>query len=409
MPSTLPPAEGPTAHTSTEQWQSFEMRMRQRRIERLLLRADAALDTGSPEVAREALEEVEGLDPLAPGVTERWARLSEPVAQAPPLDLDLRPADEVLQEPRRRSIWMGRAAAALLALGAIAWFAIPRELAPPKSAEALHPLGQPSVETQPAVSAPYPAAPPLPPVEVAVQDVAPTDTVAEPPLTEPPQQAQATSGTDLVSAPAAENARPMRADPPPASDLLPVEARRPDAAIRPDAARTDPGNRTDAAGGTEPALPPAVPIAAESSLERAPASAVPAPPPVPVVAPPTPAPSADTNAALPPAAAEEDEIRSTLAQYESAYSRLDVDAAGAVWPGLDRRALARAFDGLASQRVNLGSCDVRIISDTAAAECSGSATWTPKVGGGSHSQQRRWQFQLRNAGGDWQIVTARVR
>jgi hypothetical protein len=102
-------------------------------------------------------------------------------------------------------------------------------------------------------------------------------------------------------------------------------------------------------------------------------------------------------------------VRATLARYESAYSQLNADAAGAVWPGLNRRALARAFDGLSSQHVRLGRCDVRIVGESAVAECAGSATWTPKVGGGTRNEQRLWQFRLRNASSGWQIVGATVR
>ena len=109
------------------------------------------------------------------------------------------------------------------------------------------------------------------------------------------------------------------------------------------------------------------------------------------------------------AAMETAGVRAALARYESAYSRLDAEAAGAVWPALDKRQLARAFGGLESQRVDLGACDVRVTGEVATAECNGSATWTPKVGGGTRNQARRWQFRLRNADGSWQIVGATVR
>jgi hypothetical protein len=102
-------------------------------------------------------------------------------------------------------------------------------------------------------------------------------------------------------------------------------------------------------------------------------------------------------------------VRATLLRYESGYSRLDVNAVTAVWPAIDRRALARAFEGLSSQEVTLGSCEVRIVGESAIADCAGSATWTPKVGGRSQKQARRWQFRLRNAEAGWQIVSATVR
>jgi len=102
-------------------------------------------------------------------------------------------------------------------------------------------------------------------------------------------------------------------------------------------------------------------------------------------------------------------VREVLARYESAYSRLDAAAARAVWPSVDQRSLARAFDGLASQRVALGRCDLRVNGMVARATCSGSAEWTPKVGTGQRSTPRTWSFELRSLGGDWQIVRADAR
>ena len=110
-----------------------------------------------------------------------------------------------------------------------------------------------------------------------------------------------------------------------------------------------------------------------------------------------PAPSAD---------AEERLVRAVLGRYESAYSRLDPAAAGAVWPSVDRRALARAFEGLSTQTVRLGRCDVRLTGGSARAECEGTAEWSPKVGGGVQSDARRWRFELQRTGNDWQIVSA---
>jgi hypothetical protein len=98
-----------------------------------------------------------------------------------------------------------------------------------------------------------------------------------------------------------------------------------------------------------------------------------------------------------------------LRRYEAAYSRLDAAAAGAVWPSLDRRALARAFEGLASQQISLGQCDVMIEGGSARADCTGTAHWTPKVGGGAQRAPRRWRFTLRNQDGEWAIVSANVR
>jgi hypothetical protein len=124
---------------------------------------------------------------------------------------------------------------------------------------------------------------------------------------------------------------------------------------------------------------------------------------------PPPAPAPEESKPVPELLADTAAIRRTLDRYEAAYSQLDASAAHAVWPTVDQRALARAFDGLAAQRVSLNACDVRVTGATARATCSGDATWTAKVGGGRQTQPRRWSFELRNADGTWQIVRADTR
>jgi hypothetical protein len=102
-------------------------------------------------------------------------------------------------------------------------------------------------------------------------------------------------------------------------------------------------------------------------------------------------------------------VRSVLARFEAAYSALNASAAQQIWPTVDARSLARAFDGLESQRVSLGTCSVSVNSATARAECSGSTTWTPKVGGGSRTERRHWRFELARTGSAWRIVGAEAR
>jgi len=102
-------------------------------------------------------------------------------------------------------------------------------------------------------------------------------------------------------------------------------------------------------------------------------------------------------------------VRATLNRYEAAFTRLDVAAVHSVWPSLDERALTRAFDGLASQRVSLGSCSVNVNGTAARADCSGTAAWTPKVGGGEHMTSRKWTFDLTESDGAWRIVRVQAR
>jgi hypothetical protein len=108
---------------------------------------------------------------------------------------------------------------------------------------------------------------------------------------------------------------------------------------------------------------------------------------------------------------ESGEIEGTLRRYADAYSRLDAAAARAVWPTVDQRALARAFDGLQSQGVVFEHCDVTVSGDDATAACSGRAQFVPKVGSREPLVERRqWTFRLRKAvDAGWQITQAEAR
>jgi hypothetical protein len=81
-----------------------------------------------------------------------------------------------------------------------------------------------------------------------------------------------------------------------------------------------------------------------------------------------------------------------------------------VWPRVDQRALARAFETLESQQVNFDSCRVRVQGRTATADCAGSVTYVPKVGRKDpRTVERRWDFALQKRTGAWQITRAMTR
>ena len=110
-----------------------------------------------------------------------------------------------------------------------------------------------------------------------------------------------------------------------------------------------------------------------------------------------------------PEPSQEPAIRSVLDGYASAYSALDVDAAQQVWPGVNRDALARAFDSLESQKVSLGDCRIDIGGPSATAHCALMTTWAPKIGGGGRrTETRNWTFELARVSTGWVIVSARV-
>ena len=70
------------SHTATQQWQSFEVRMRRKRVDRCVLRAAVAIDAGILEDAREALEEVERLDPCEPAIEPLRSKLAAAESRA---------------------------------------------------------------------------------------------------------------------------------------------------------------------------------------------------------------------------------------------------------------------------------------------------------------------------------------
>jgi hypothetical protein len=57
----------------------------------------------------------------------------------------------------------------------------------------------------------------------------------------------------------------------------------------------------------------------------------------------------------------------------------------------------------------LGNCRSEISGMTARAACSGTATWTPKVGSDSaRTDARQWDFRLTRTDAGWRIASARV-
>jgi hypothetical protein len=107
---------------------------------------------------------------------------------------------------------------------------------------------------------------------------------------------------------------------------------------------------------------------------------------------------------------DEQLVSATLQRYAMAYQQLDAGAAQKVWPRVDQRALARAFETLESQQVNFDRCRVRVQGRTATADCAGSVTYVPKVGRKDpRTVERRWDFALQKRTGAWHITRAMTR
>jgi hypothetical protein len=94
----------------------------------------------------------------------------------------------------------------------------------------------------------------------------------------------------------------------------------------------------------------------------------------------------------------------TLNRYQDAFSALDANAAHAVWPGVDVKALAKAFEQLETQTFDLQGCDITVSGARARADCSGNARYVRKVGSRTlRVEPRRWHFTLRHANDQWLI------
>lgn len=108
-----------------------------------------------------------------------------------------------------------------------------------------------------------------------------------------------------------------------------------------------------------------------------------------------------------PAVEHEARVAEVLRRYARAYGELDARAARELWPTVDERALARAFDSLASQTVYLQDCDINVRGATAEASCRGHASYVGKIGSReTRIESRVWRFELRRDGDAWKIANA---
>src|SRR5687767_3542429 len=163
-------------HTATEQWQSFEIRMRRRRVERCVLRASVAIEAGVLEDAREALEEVQRLDPYEPALGTLRTQLTSAETNIPPagllaastaaplpLDIPVLETPVTSEEPQPRHVWGYAVAVVLLVAisGAGGWLWV-------TMSTPVRPVNAQTDFAPPAATAP-PAAPPAGPLDSAVR------------------------------------------------------------------------------------------------------------------------------------------------------------------------------------------------------------------------------------------------
>jgi len=225
-----------------------------------------------------------------------------------------------------------------------------------------------------------------------------TRTTAAPVAAPAPQPermpAQLTASARSAVAPAPSTPAPPVAAPDPAPVAVPRET---------------PINAASTSGSVDVAVPAAVrntPVATAGDITSA--AAVPTTPerdlrpapvdrPVPALSTAAPAPIAST---VTPATA----IERTLQGYQSAFSRRDVNAVRQVWPSVDQKALAKAFDQLRSEDLTLENCKVTVNGANAVAACGGKTEYVPKIGSKSPRVERhQWRISLQQVAERWVV------
>ena len=168
-----------------------------------------------------------------------------------------------------------------------------------------------------------------------------------------------------------------------------------------------------------PAIAATAPLSLPTPLSQLPPAAAPTPSgggaSTPSV---TPTPSITAGTAGPPVSTttpvrpqgDQQLIEEALQRYRGAYGKLNVQSAEAVYPTVNRVALARAFDSLESQSITFDSCDIEVRGILARAICHGTTHYVPKIGSRyPRTEPLVWSFELRKAdGGDWTIYYAKA-
>ena len=104
-----------------------------------------------------------------------------------------------------------------------------------------------------------------------------------------------------------------------------------------------------------------------------------------------------------PAATEENAVLHVLDRYRQAYRTMNVTAVAEVWPLVDRRALARGFAAVKSQRLAFERCTVGMEGPNASAYCRGTISAKMVDNATERTEQYQWLFTLRRAAGEWRV------
>jgi hypothetical protein len=403
-------------------WRGFEQRITERRFRALLETVNTSIVAGDATAARVALDEARELRPDAPELAEFDARVAA-VPVAPPVQ-------EAASSAR---VWMRAMSAAALFLIGVSMF-IGLELM------------RPSQTTVAPVAVATPAATPVqtPTDDLRVADIPAADSApiaveeeddSVPAIVMPPEptlRPRGTTGGTTPTLPVAEPVARRDIAPPPVvpqretpvpgavtASARPIEVGtlpddlplRPVGEVSDDfvteaaAVRTTPGEAVRASSNeTIPDIPRTADVArAPVPQPRVPSTQIAS------------LPSSAASASVVPAAAvtspaDASRVEEVLRRYARAYDSLDASAARAVWPTVNEKALARAFQDLSSQNVSFDNCDIDIRGAVANASCRGEASYVVKVGSREpRTEPRLWRFELRRDGDAWKIENAETR
>jgi hypothetical protein len=376
----LEPSQPRVPHpgVDAQSWLGFEQRVQAKRFHALLASAREAIAAGNLALATHTLEEARELRPQSPEVAE----LAATIARAVPGD-------------SRAQVWRRAGhGALLLAAGVIMVVALDQTRLLPGSIGVLAPPSPQLLHAVPTVRG------------LTLTPASPVD--QQSPALRDRLDAASAVAPAVVQRAADERPAAPRGD---ASEALTNGEARPASAGRegePPVTRPRPADSRDAVPAVtdmeeEPAPGPSVPShddrdSVEDAVVRAPIPAA-ARPVAPSVAP-----------LARPGTDDQHRVEDVLQRYARAYGNLDVPATIDVWPSVDRRALARAFDGLASQSVSFDDCDIHVEGTRANASCRGSASYVGKVGRTApRTEPRLWRFELRRDGEAWKIAHAEAR
>jgi hypothetical protein len=367
-------------------WHGFEQRITERRFRALLETIKTSLASGDTAQARAALDEARELRPEAAELAEFESRIASAPVEAVP-------------DTAATRVWMrAMGAAALFLIGVsmllgLEWVRPSQPISPAPAVAPATPSVAPAIESQPTAN------PDLGPVPVAINDEDDSVPAIETPP-EPLLRPRATTGIAPVPPPPTETRPALRPASSPVAAVLERRTLVDEAPVRASGEVSDDyvaSRRTTIDNDiVRPLQTPArTSVPTPASIETR-------------IGAPSAAASVVPAAVMP--AGEQSRVEDVLRRYARAYGQLDASAARAVWPTVDEKALARAFQNLASQNVSFHDCDIDIRGSVANASCRGQASFVGKVGSREpRTEAMGWRFELRRDGDAWKIQQAEMR